>query len=226
MAIMALPDLIAQFRYDVADKALPYLWTDDEVTLWFNEAVNEAAIRARLIREDTNPDICVLDIQQDAIEYPLNPLITEIVYISMVYPGNPTMIPYVIGKTTTDELDQQGPAWRALKRRPTALIINDTNLRTDCIPDTDYTMNLEVYRLPLMDMVNDADVPEINGIHHIHLVKWVKHRAYERQDADTQDMQKSTLYEKQFTDMFGERPSADLRKRANANRPHRNRAYA
>lgn len=223
---MNLSGLIAQFRYDVADKAVPYLWSDDEVTLWFNEAVNEAAIRARLIREDTNPDICVLNIQQDVTEYPLNQLITEIVYVSMVYPGNPTMIPYIIGKTSTDELDGSRPYWRTQKYRPTALIINDTNVRTDCIPDTDYTMNLEVYRLPLVDMANDNDVPEINGIHHIHLVKWVKHRAYERQDADTQDLQKSAKFESQFTDMFGERPSADLRKRANANRPHRNRAYA
>jgi hypothetical protein len=68
--------------------------------------------------------------------------------------------------------------------------------------------------------------PEIAGVHHRHLIKWVLHRAYERPDAETFDPDKSARALKQFEDYFGFRPDAANRKRANASRPHRNLAYA
>jgi hypothetical protein len=143
----------------------------------------------------------------------------------MVYTASPQMFPYVLGKSTSDDLDMMRPAWRSLVYRPTSIIPYDTSIEVDCIPDAAYTINLEVYRLPLVSMLAETDSPEINLIHHRHLIKWAKHRAYGKQDSDVQDNEKSAKYESEFEDIFGKRPDANYRKRANSNKPHRNRSY-
>ena len=42
---MNLSELIDAFRVDERDKAKPPNWSDDQLIRWFNEAVEEAAIR-------------------------------------------------------------------------------------------------------------------------------------------------------------------------------------
>lgn len=222
---MTLFDLINLFRIEAKDQALPPLFPNDEITLWLNEAEEEAAIRARLIRDNVTSEICEIDVQANERSYPLDPRVFEIVYASMVYVGSPGMFPYVLGKTTADELDSFRPAWRILHYRPTAIIQYDTTIEVDSLPDTDYTINLEVYRLPLKPMEDDEDEPEINSIHHRKLVWWALKRGYEKPEAEIYDLNKSARAEEEFKSYFGDRPNADLRKKQNANRPHHNQAY-
>ena len=221
---MTLSDLIAQFRFETSDLDRKYLWDDDELTVYLNEAQDEACIRSRLIREKTNPTICQIDVVENVSIYQLDPHVIEIVYGSMIYLGAEGL-PYILGKTTSDVMDQIRPYWRSLHYRPTALIHYDTSVEFDCIPDTSYTVNLEVYRLPMVPMSSDDDIPEINAIHHRHLVKWAKHRAYAKRDADTYNEGLSEKYLTEFEDVFGKRPNAAYRKGANANRPHRNMVW-
>lgn len=221
---MTLNDLIQSFRVDADDRIDPFLWEDDEVTRFFNEAEDEACIRARLIREKANTSICQIAVVNPTTTYALDPRIVEIAYASMVYAGAAAMFPYVLAKTSSEELDQIRPYWRAQTYRPTAIIQYDDHLELDCIPDASYTINLEVFRLPLTPMAKDTDTPEIVAKHHRHLVQWALHRAYQKPDTETLNLNKSALAETEFEKYFGSRPNADLRKRQQANRPHRNRA--
>ena len=70
-----------------------------------------------------------------------------------------------------------------------------------------------------------TDVPEIHEAHHDGLIQWALHKAFGKPDADLFDAAKSNEAEAAFTRQFGKRPTADLRKRQNANRPHRNRLH-
>ena len=54
---MNLAALIAQFRADADDSVSPYLWPDASVKRWLNEAVAEAALRARLLHESSSTTI-------------------------------------------------------------------------------------------------------------------------------------------------------------------------
>ena len=228
---MTLADLIAQYRIEMSDADPKYLCNDEAVTLFFNEAENEACIRARLIREKANEDICQINVLEGVSTYPLDPRIVEIVYGSMFYAGQ-LGLPYILAKTTSDVLDQFRPYWRAQHYRPTALIHYDSSIEFDCIPDTDYTVNLEVYRLPLLPMAFLPEIhptpavahesPEINSIHHRHLVKWAKHRTYAIRDVELNNLNLSEKYLAEFEDVFGKRPDAKYRRGANANRPHHN----
>lgn len=220
---MNVKGLIDQCRIEVADYVAPYLWTDRELIIWLAEAEEEAVIRARLLRDKSTAAICQIDVQAGISVYALDPSVVEIIYASMVLPGSTGMFPWVLGKTTSDDLDMERPSWRVMKCRPTNLIHYDTTIELDAMPDTYYTLNLEVYRLPISPMERLMDEPEINAIHHRHLLKWVKHRAYAKQDADTMDEVKSQKFLAEFVEKFGEAPDASYRKRRNANRPHRNR---
>lgn len=222
---MTLAQLIAQFRVEVADVATPPLFTDAQVTLWLNEAEEEAAIRARLLRDKVTTALCQISVVPTVSVYALDPRVVEIIYAGMIYASNVGMFPYRLAITTADVLDQVRPAWRSLRYRPQGIIQYDAKMEVDCIPDANYTINLEVYRMPLVQMALTTDSPEISAIHHRHLVKWAKHRAYDKQDADTQDLAKSDKYRKEFEDKFGKPLDASYRKRANANTPHRNRSY-
>ncbi len=221
---MNVKELIEAFRVDSLDRVSPYFWNNETVIRFLNEAEDEACIRQKLIREKVDPTICRIDVQQGVSTYELDPRVIDIVYASLVFVGSENMLPYVLGKTTSDELDAARPLWRAFPFRPQSIICYDTSIEVDCKPDTDYVINLEVNRLPLAPMKQLADCPEINRIHHRHLVKWALFRAFSMPDADTFDGKRAAIFENQFDEYFGKRPDANNRRRQNASKPHRNRA--
>ena len=81
-------------------------------------------------------------------------------------------------------------------------------------------LQLEGYRVPLSAMQNDTDKPEINQIHHVHLIQWALHKAFSVPDSEFFDPNRSALAEQQFTDYFGPRPDSDLRRITREDIPH------
>jgi hypothetical protein len=60
------------------------------------------------------------------------------------------------------------------------------------IPDRDITVQLVIERLPLFPITREKE--RFTGVrteHHYHLLKWVRHLAYRKQDADTFNLVKS-----------------------------------
>lgn len=202
---MTLQQLIDQFRAEVGDTAAPFMWPDASVLLWINEAIEEAATRAKLIKDKSTVAICQINVIAGTSTYALDSRVLEIAFATMGTAGNAALFPTRLGIVTTDELDQARPAWRATTVKPSMLIKYDNSVEVDGIPDANYIINLEVYRRPLTSSALATDTPEINAMHHRHLVKWVKFRAYQRRDADTQDPIKSEEWLKQFEEVFGGR---------------------
>ena len=117
------------------------------------------------------------------------------------------------------------PGWRSRNERPTHYVLDDKRLIVSALPDQDYTLYIEFFRTPGKALQNDSDTPEIAEAHHLNLLDWVLHVAYSKPDADAFNPNKSAESEASFTAYFGKRPNADLRRRQNANRPHRNRLH-
>lgn len=217
---MTLADLRTMFRRDVADKANGQLWSDSDIDDWLNEAEREACVRAKLIHERANESICKIDAVAGETRYQLNAVIIEITHASLTNSAGVSSILNILDWREADRLQYDR---RANTRAPRAIIHHDTWIDLDCIPDASYTVNMEVYRMPMESMVADSDSPEIGAHHHRHLLHWVKHQAYGVQDADTLDMNKANDFEGRFERYFGLRPDASLRKGQNANKPHRNK---
>ena len=153
---MTLQQLINLFRVETFDNTSPPLFSDTEVITWLNEAQIEATIRAKLIRENTNPLLTQFDVRKGVMTYPIDTRMFEIVYASLTYLGANQMLPYVLAITTPEELDGVRPFWRTLPFRPTGIIHYDGILGTDSLPDTAYTIKTEGYRLPLWTMDQEA----------------------------------------------------------------------
>lgn len=66
------------------------------------------------------------------------------------------------------------------------------------------TLNLSVYRLPLLDLdVNTNNSPEIPEEYHYSLIDYICYLCYSNQNSDSQDLQKSTRHLALFEAKFG-----------------------
>lgn len=215
-------DLIRRFRTLAQDKVQPYLWADEDVNDWLNDAETQASIRARLIQEDANPDVCSIALAVGTQVYALHPSVFEISNIRLIPASGDK--PRRLSIVTRDFLDMQDPDWRDSTDPAQSVIQMDRTLRVVGTFDDGDRLALECFRMPLapMDPTNPDSAPEINPAHHEHLVHWVLAKAYSNPDADTLDPKRAAAAEAAFTAYFGPMPDADLRRSTRADVPQYN----
>lgn len=214
---MNLGELIVDFRIKAQDTARPYLWPDKEVAPWFAEAESEASVRARLINDTAELTVSIGD---TVIDLPSG--LFDIQYAELRAADGTA---YEIVGATRRELDKFRPGWRTRSERPREYVHDDKTLTLGSVADAGYTLYLDFFRLPAASLSNTNDEPEIHEIHHLNLVDWVLFRAYGKPDADTFNPGKSKEAEAAFVSYFGKRSNADIRRKQNANRPHRNAVH-
>lgn len=218
---MTLVELIQRFRVTAGDSVQPYLWGDDDVTSWINEAVDQAAIRRRLIFDDSTPAVCSIALTVGQLVYPLHKSVIEIE--SLRYISGDCNTPMYV--CTRQWLDENVCDWRSLSGVPLRYAVHDDkNLRVAGDFAAGDTLALECHRLPLVSMIADTDEPEIHAVHHPHLIDWVLYRAYSVHDADAFDARRAAQGEADFTRYFGPLPDADMRRDTNADVPPHNEA--
>ena len=226
---MDLSELKSQYRSDADDKVEPYSSSGAEVTAWINEAEEEAAIRARLLHESVNPDICLIEITAGHVTagtriFPLHSAVFHIT--RAVFTPTDSTTEYELQITDRVVQDRVHPGWRSKSEIPAQVFQNDTTLELGCRPISAGFISIECYRTPLVKIEDSTtETPEINRVHHRFLIHWVLHRAYSRPDSQIYDPKRSELEEARFTQQFGIRPDAGNRRDVEASRPHANRAW-
>ena len=201
------------------DTATPYLWQDEDIDDWLNEAQQEAAIRARLLRATpaSHPALC---------EYPLAAGETAITVPDQLYEishqewaaGSERRPLKLVSR---EWMDTTLPGWRAMPAAdPDYLVQDRQQLEVVPPPIADGSVRIEGYRLP-EPMQADNDEPRIPLAHHIHLVQWALHVGYSLPDTETFNPGKSQAAEAEFTRYFGARPDADLRADTRNDETHR-----
>lgn len=226
---MQASDLIEAFRQRANDVAAVQLFDEVDVLRWASEAEREACIRAKLIFDRTKPTICFINVAPDVTTYTINPLITEVsaVYLerSAQYPG--------MHRKQLDRVDQSNSRARYRRCRDygnnyaigddfglgahvAMYSIDGYALQLYGTPDTTFApspavsfLRLEVYRLPLVDMADPSDEPEIPLMHQDGLVDWMLYRAFTGVDNDENAVQRGVLALQLFEQRYGPRPSAN-----------------
>lgn len=201
-----------------------YLWSDEELNEFINEAVNEACIRARL-NTDSSSGAAKISVIAGTAAYSLH---ESVLFVERAYLDTSAV---ALGKTSFHELDGAYNTWPTETGTPTNYV-QDMDHASDAgtlenqitlypIPEVSETLSLTIYRLPLEAMSSDGDEPEIPPHLHVNLVDWVCHRAYMKGDADTLDTGKALVFERRFEKYFGPRPSARLVEWRRKQRPKR-----
>lgn len=216
---MTLEELIRRFRVLAMDKAQPYLFADEDVIDWLNDAQRQACIRGRLLREDANPAVCEIALTPGQRTYPLHKSVYEIINARIV-PVSGRSRPVFLA--SREWLDENMPGWRDDHGPAEFAIQDDTSIRVSGAITAGDKLAIECYRTPLKLLANDTDKPEIHEAHHEHLIQWALHKAFSVVDAETFDAQRSERAENEFTRYFGTLPDSDLRRVTRIDVPHHN----
>lgn len=214
-------DLVREFRVFTQDTVAPYLWETADIVRWLGEAEREACIRARLLHESNDPDVCEIPTVQGEATYPLAAGLYELTHLAYKDAGETCRRPLKL--VSTEYLDASVPHWRDREGRVEYAIQGDTSLRLVPKPTEPGMVLLEGYRLPRQSLGSTCF--EINEAHHRSLLDWALFRAFSVPDAETLDLDRSAVYEKAFTDYFGDRPGSDLRRITREDVEHHNKAW-
>ncbi|MES2488545.1 MAG: hypothetical protein V4607_02050 [Pseudomonadota bacterium] len=202
---MKLKDIIGGLRVILDDVAKPYLWQDDKLTAYLNEAQVEACIRARLI-PDKDSIITKVTVAANENEVELDPLITHVQRVYGLISGERRSL----SRTSIETLDAEYDGrWPSCKGQPRFFYDEIDYLGVHPTPTVNTSLMLAVYRLPLEPMDAADDEPEIPERFQIHLIEWAAHLCFMRRDSDSQDKPRANDHEARFTAIFGERPTAN-----------------
>lgn len=207
---MTLEDLLRRFRVAARDTEVPYLFADEDITDWLNDAEERACIRGRLLRDDSTVAVTRVALTVGTHTYALHESVYELIAVRLIHASGdePTKLPI----QSREWLDANVPDWRESEEEAFCIVQDDTKIRVVGTFVADDRIDLECYRLPLAVMTIAADTPEIHRAHHIHLIEWALHRGFSIPDAEVFDPNRATLAEKKFTAYFGPLPDADMRR--------------
>lgn len=218
---MTLTELISAFRIRAGDNVAPYQFSDEEITLYLNQADAEAAERALLIHDESTAadadslPLCELALVADTAIYAVSPLVLKI--------ERGTLSDGVTKLTvkSREQLDKEWPDWETATGTPKHIVENgDSNVTIVPIPTEADTLTMPVKRLPMTEMADDADTPEIPARWHFKMLDWGLHLAYSVPDADTFDKEKSDKHEAAFIRSFGVRKDANVQRKQRDKKPH------
>ena len=195
---MDASELLCLFRQDTSDEVEPYLWSNTEVFAYMNDAYYMFVRKTGGIPDATTPEVVTLTAAEDTARTDLHESIMRVRTARNTTLNRPVTVintedeeymarqDYGIVFTGTSDPDVRG--------RPDYLILGEEegSVRWVNVPDQDYTIQLTVERLPLTTITRPRD--QFTGVraeHHYHLLKWMRHLAYLKQDADTFDQIKS-----------------------------------
>lgn len=207
---MNLGELLTELRenilYDRTDRVAgtpDYLWSDETLTRYINEAQNRFARFGLVIRDGTSADATQVTIQEGVIEYPLHPSVLAVISAKM--PGDIADLaraghqafqtyrqpdPYFFNPADLSTM----PPGKPLAYGTDEYLSSDdyestsvTTLRLYPEPTADYDgqiLQLRVVRLPLYPLTSSTDYPEIPAEHHLEMLDWAAYLALRIVDVD------------------------------------------
>lgn len=195
--------LYSLFRSDVSDLERPYLWTDDEVWEYMNDAYK---MFVRLTGGISDFTSAITEVSASAGE-PTSEVSKKILrFMSARRASDGRDVEIInstdIGRMNTPDYGQLKPMILDNTPGPIRCMVIGMQrgvVRWINVPEVDETVNLHVYRLPLDDITGDAqELTDVDEHHHVHLLSGMKALAYRKQDAETFDRARADENELRF----------------------------
>lgn len=176
------------FRQQVRDDVQPYLWSDAEIYIYMNDA-------QKMFVRFTNG---IFDVSSVATEVDViagdkfSDLHPSIMHIREAYNSNGDKLKIVnLGDADTLSTSDYGIVkTMSIQNTPGRIqymVIGEerNKCRWIMVPQENSVVTLKIARLPLKEITKADQKFEIDDEHHIHLIEWMKHLAYNKHDGDT-----------------------------------------
>lgn len=199
-------ELLEAFRADIVDAAKPYLWSDKEAFRYMADAHRMFARLVGGFADNKTDDVCLVPVTTGVQEVTLHPTVLRVMSARMVSNNAPvkvineTDVPRIVTQDYGRTIDlfanpRPGDIIYLLigQVRGTAKVFQ--------IPEQDDQIRLSVYRLPLeIADGRGKEITDIDEEHHYHLIRWMEHLAYLKQDAEVFNKSKADEAEAMFRD--------------------------
>ena len=213
---MNLGELRQAFRREANDIAEPFLWSDENVNSWINEANQEAVRRVRrILRKNAAIPVSA---GQRVVAYDKSWF--EIWHAELVSGS----YPHHLHQVDEFEMTRMRPDWMIDRGVPRQFFVRDGDLTFDKELTQDMTLNIVYSYLPA-PLVQDTDEPEMPDVHHRYLIDWALFRSFEVPDKEVFDPQRSAVCRQRFVHYFGRDPVSEFRRAQSANNPHHNKCW-
>lgn len=187
---MNTTELLDVFREEVSDQELPYLWSDSLIYRYIDDAQKWFCRLTYGIEDSRTFKITTsVDVEWYKID-------TRILKLRDVV--NLTTLGKPISLIAVEKMADNNLRFDGTKGSVKVLItgLEKNYLRTYPIPNVSEVLELRTFRLP--NTVEAGDDFEIDEQHHLPLLDWVKHRAYNVHDAETYDAKKAEKFGGKF----------------------------
>jgi hypothetical protein len=208
---MTLDELRDEYRRRADDTVEPYKTSDPDLARFATEGEREACVRGSLIY-DNDSTLTTFDVvaSQETVD-----VSAEIDRIdSATFTPSTGGLAQDMDLTGIDAIREFCDWQTRTCSRPYKLAhLSRGKLRLWPTPSVAGTLQLAVYRYPLLAMEDAEDEPEIGVEHHDGLVDWMLYRGLQPKDGEEGDPQRAEQALADFTERFGERPDADTQRR-------------
>jgi hypothetical protein len=194
-------------------------WSDIAINRSLNEAEQQACLRARLLFDEASKYTQITIVPNQAA-YLLHPSIFE------VHDIRDTVTTERLELATEDQLYLESARWRTVigtaARKYILQILPNERLQLlfTPVPSAATTLQLSVYRTPIMAMESNDDPPEIAPRHHDGLIAWACYRCLSIRDVETYDPVKAADHKADFEKEFGILEDANVRRKKREKRNH------
>lgn len=194
---MLASELILQLREDfLEDNVTPYMWSDDKLLRYLNEAIREAC-RSPLFMDTQSIVIssgtATYDLDIETLD------INEIILASQTEP---------IQQLTKHKIERRfGLTWASDTGDPIAWFREDARITFYPNPTANDTATVYAFRYPEA-LASTGDEPAIPELYHQNLLYWCAYKAFMTPDIDTGDLSRATQFLTFFDQSFGLKRSA------------------
>lgn len=188
-------ELLDLFRSEMADTEEPYLWSDSDVYGYIDDAQKMFCRLTDGLDDATTPEVVDLAVGEGDDWLATHKSILKFRSAYREDTGRPVEI------VNYEDLPARGWRLDSTQGPVKALItgMEKHKVRVYPVSNEEVTVKLLVFRLPLESITDEGEQSfEIDEQHHRHLLLWVKHLAYSKQDAETFDKTKAAEFEGKF----------------------------
>lgn len=213
-------DLLGLLRRELSDVEEPYLWADDDLFQYLDEAQEAFARTTELFSDATTASVTRVSVTAGQPFVALSPKVHRIEGDMWLQTAKQT-----VSEANLNELDSlycgddyghaSGGRWRSATGTPRYLVldIERDKGRLVPIPTAADTLELHVIRLPLKSVTEPGGLEVTDTWHQRALVVYAKGLAYDKNDVDTQDAQLAAQFKAEALSQMFEIRDETRRKR-------------